>query len=55
VDSQLTRDDIGLILEYTKKNISEGDAPWKVKQRKLEDVESGMAKLRTLRDGLAKR
>jgi hypothetical protein len=56
--AQLTRDDIALKLEsfkYTKLNVSNGDAPYDVKQRKLADVESAEAKLRKLRDALSKR
>jgi len=52
---ELTLPDILLILEsleYSRMNITQGSAPYEVKQPKLKHLESLMAKLRTLRNDM---
>lgn len=58
MEAQLNRRDLELIiesLEYSKMNITHGkDSPDELRQRKLNDIDTVMAKLRALRDKLSK-
>jgi hypothetical protein len=54
---ELTLSDILLLLEsleYSRMNITHGSAPYDVKQPKLDQMDSVMAKLRRYRDELKK-
>ena len=53
MDATLTNEDVELLLEsldYSKNNVSEGDAPRDLKHDKLEHIAAVRDKLRALRD-----